>query len=288
MIQQLHKDINGTGIYLGTAPREKVNGTKFVSTASEVPLHFTIPTHLELCFTPKPPSRLYFYVGKPNPPPGGQTPLSDFRGVWRDLRPTLRESLVRRGMLYERRYYNEHWGMPLDPLQTKSWQQMFLTDDKRVVESMASAQHFTVIWDEYDNLLLEHVARVFKVHPATGEEYWSTHFNVLHAATNYIPYLWDSRVFHSPKSWAIGHLIRCINYLRVSLLGLPYGHDMVYLDDRSPISWEDAVHIRQVIHNHTWMFDWRARDMLLLDNYRTAHGRTPWFSGDRKVYVAWN
>eukprot|EP01031_Cornospumella_fuschlensis_P038660 gene38661-46998_t len=75
VVAGIHKDSEGTGLYLGTAPRTKIPGTRFTSSASEVVASATIPTHLELCYTPAPPARLYFFAEKPNSPPGGQTPL---------------------------------------------------------------------------------------------------------------------------------------------------------------------------------------------------------------------
>lgn len=68
-------------VYLGTTPRNRVSGTRFVSTSTEVSMLATIPTHLELPYTLQPPRRIYFFCQTPNPPPGGQTTLSDFRQV---------------------------------------------------------------------------------------------------------------------------------------------------------------------------------------------------------------
>lgn len=296
LIGQLHRDVNGTGIYLGTAPRVRVPNTRFVSTASEIPRIFSIPTHLELCFTPHPPPRLYFFAEQPNPPPGGQTPFTDFRQVWRDMPEELKERLITRGMVYQRRYYNARPKMRFrtrkawntDVMQHKSWQDMYETSNRTLVEEMSREQQFTPTWDTRFNLLLTHPADVFKIHPVTQEPYFSTHFNVLHASTHIVPYLWDAQLFNSKKTLLLGAVISLITQLRVHLAGYPYGHDVIHADTNTSVSFEDGVTIRKLILKNTWQFDWLKNDVMLLDNLRIAHGRTPWFEGERRVYVAWN
>lgn len=118
-VGHLHPDIT-TDIYLGTTPRFRVNGTRFIFTASEAPRFVTIPTHIELSFSPSPPPRIYFYANVVNPAPGGQTPLTDFRQVWRDLSPQLKEKMARKGLVYERWYRHEK-NPANDPLVHKTW-----------------------------------------------------------------------------------------------------------------------------------------------------------------------
>jgi alpha-ketoglutarate-dependent taurine dioxygenase len=119
LIGHIHPDIT-TDIYLGTTPRHRVNGTRFIFTASEAPKFVSIPTHIELSFSPLPPERIYFYANIVNPAPGGQTPLTDFRQVWRDLSPSLKEKMKTKGLAYERWYRHEK-NHPIDPLVHKTW-----------------------------------------------------------------------------------------------------------------------------------------------------------------------
>jgi hypothetical protein len=119
LIGHIHPDIT-TDIYLGTTPRHRVNGTRFVFTASEAPRFVSIPTHIELSFSPLPPERIYFYASIVNPAPGGQTPLTDFRQVWRDLSPSLKSKMKTKGLAYERWYRHEK-NHPIDPLVHKTW-----------------------------------------------------------------------------------------------------------------------------------------------------------------------
>lgn len=289
LIALFHEDESGTGIYLGTAPRQKINGTRYVSTASDIPRPITIPTHIELSFTPNPPRRLYFYAEQPNPGEGGQTTYSDFQAVWeKELSSVTKERLLSRGMIIERRYHNEQILRPFDPLVTKSWQNMFQTKNKTIATDLALQQHFTPIWDKDDNLLLKHRQLVIREHPDSHQMFWATHFNVLHAETYEIPYAWSAQVFESKGSLLIAWFAKVLLWVRHDVLGLPYGHNMIFADDDSPIDVETALEIRKAISRQTWIFDWKEHDVMILDNHRIAHGRSPWFTGTRKVYVAWH
>jgi alpha-ketoglutarate-dependent taurine dioxygenase len=289
VISRFHRSSRGTGIYLGTAPRQKMSGTRFVSTASDIPSLITIPTHIELSFTPNPPQRLYFYSDKTNNPPGGQTTYSDFKGVWKDLSKKTKDTLLSRGMTIERRYHNGNQMHPIDIMVTKSWQEMFKTDDKFIANELAFAQDFTPIWDENDNLMLKHEQLIIRNHTITEQPYWATHFNVLHAETYEIPYAWSAQLFNSKTSLMLSYFFVCLYTIRIKLLGLPYGHNMVWTDTETSVENSIAMEIRRTIMKNTWIFDWKENDMMILDNHRIAHGRSPWFDmSERKVYVAWN
>jgi alpha-ketoglutarate-dependent taurine dioxygenase len=287
VIAGIHSESEGTGVYLGTAPRKKIEGTRFVSSASEISGTAAIPVHLELCYTPFPPPRLYFFVEQLNTGIGGQTPLADFRQVWRDFPIDLKNKILKRGLLYKRRYYNEDLGKLVDPLQHKSWQAMFLTSNKSVVEEMSRSEGFDPHWDESDNLLLTHRAVIYRNHNNTNEDYWSTHFNVLHAGTTTVPLAYAAQILDDSRALLPYFVLSWMIYIRHDILKQPYGHDMVYGDDESEMSWNDAMTIRKLIYKNTWIFDWKVGDMLILDNHRIAHGRMPFYGGSRKVYVAW-
>ena len=59
--------------------------------ASELPGFYPIPAHNEMSFTAHPPDHIFFACTI-EPEKFGETPLVDFRGVWRDLDPALREA----------------------------------------------------------------------------------------------------------------------------------------------------------------------------------------------------
>jgi alpha-ketoglutarate-dependent taurine dioxygenase len=58
-----------------------------------------------------------------------------------------------------------------------------------------------------------------------------------------------------------------------------------FLGDGSPIPESALDNIRTAYRVTSVEFPWQARDLLLLDNMLTAHGRNP-FTGQRRVAVA--
>ena len=74
---------------LRTSPRDAVKPGGYVFSASELPGFYPIPAHNEMSFTAHPPRRIFFACTIA-PEKFGETPLVDFRGVWRDLDPELR------------------------------------------------------------------------------------------------------------------------------------------------------------------------------------------------------
>lgn len=284
IISTFHEDMVAEP-YLGTTPRYHINGTKFIQSASEAPKFVSIPTHIELSFFKYVPKRIYFYASEVNPPPGGHTPLTDFGAVWEKLSPTLKEKMLDKGLLYHRWYRHEK-NRPVDPLVHKTWQAMFLTTDKEDIVKRAAEQGFNASWDEKDDLLLQHEAVITRTHSETKKEFWCTHFNVLHAATVAVPYAWDAQILDSKVSALVAFVFHVwVNGRR--WLGYHYGANVLYADDESEISWDEAMHIRKVISRNSWIFGYEKNDMVMLDNNRVAHGRTPWFEGARSVMVAY-
>jgi alpha-ketoglutarate-dependent taurine dioxygenase len=128
---ELHPNLSNE--YLGTSPRRQVENTTYVFSASEFPGYIVIPVHCELSFLPNPPSALIFYAHQPTST-GGETPLSDFAAVWKDLDANIRESFAISNMTlkYVREYFDENkWN--LNPFLTKAWQQMFSTQNRFVL-----------------------------------------------------------------------------------------------------------------------------------------------------------
>jgi hypothetical protein len=163
---------------------------------------------------------------------------------------------------------------------------MFLTSDKETVARLSAEQGYHATWDEHDDLLLTHVAVMTRINAATAEEFWCTHLNVLHAATVAVPYAWDAQLLNSKKSALVALVVHLIVHGRKAL-GYHYGANTLYADDQSELEWAEAMHIREVISRNTWVYDYEQGDVVMLDNHRLAHGRTPWVEGERSVLVAY-
>lgn len=284
LIYGWHPDIEAD-VYLGTTQRRRIAGTRFIQSATEAHRVASIPTHIELSFSKMPPKRLYFFANEVNPPPGGFTPLTDFAQVWDDLSPTLKNKMLTRGLLYERWYRHEK-NRQIDPLVHKTWQAMFLTENRTHIVEKSVEQGYTATWDEHDDLLLKHEAVITRKHSETGREFWCTHLNVLEATTFAVPFAWDAQIFRSKVSALLALTFQALLSIRAAL-GYHYGANTLYADDESLMLFEEVMHIRKTISRNTWMFPYEQGDVLMIDNHRLAHGRTPWYNGKRSVYVAY-
>lgn len=126
--------------YLGTSPRDKKSG--FVFSASELPAHYPIMQHCEMSFLPSAPRRLFFYCHV-EPEYGGETPICDFRKVYLDLDPKIREEFERKGVKHIRNYASPNES-GTNGFQLKKWTDMFHTTDKKVVEENAKKMELSV------------------------------------------------------------------------------------------------------------------------------------------------
>jgi alpha-ketoglutarate-dependent taurine dioxygenase len=113
--------------YLGTSPRDAV--TDYVFSASELPGFYPIPQHCEMTFTRTPPRRIFFWCDIEPAAGSGETPLVDFRKVWRDLPAPVRERFAGRGLRLIRNYAGPGT-QKSDLWQLKRWDEMFQTTER--------------------------------------------------------------------------------------------------------------------------------------------------------------
>ena len=150
---------------------------------------------------------------------------------------------------------------------------------------MALEKGFNSTWSASGDLLLTHYAEIFRRHEATDEEYLNMHFNVLHGNSFAVPFFWSAQIFQSKISAILGYVMYAWVEAR-AVMGYGYGHDMVYASDLSEVSFDEAMILRKAISRETWIYDHQKGDIVMLDNHRIAHGRSPYFSGNRRVLVA--
>lgn len=223
-----------------------------VYTTTEYPARLSIPQHNENAYQDDWPMRLMFCCVSPAED-GGQTPLSNIRAVTQAIPLELRQAFQQRGLRYVRHY---HPGIDL------SWQEVFQTDQPQQVEAFCTAHGIDWCWDGAGLLQTVQHRPALANHPK-GELLW---FNQAH-------------LFHQ-SALAGG--------TRSALKNI-YGDQALPRDvlfgDGSVIPDAVLEDIRAAYAAHTFVFDWQAQDVLLLDNMLVAHGRAP-FRGERKVLVA--
>lgn len=233
-----------------SSPRSSVKGHIYTST--DYPPDQPIFLHNENSYAHTWPLKIFFYCHR-EPAVGGETPIADVREVYRDVPPEIRERLESKGILYVRNF-SEHVGL--------TWQAVFQTDDREQVEAYARERGYELEWTDGGGLRTRRSGAASYDHPRTGERVWFNHATFFHVST----------------------LAPMIREALLSQFGEERLPNNTYYGDGSPIEPDVLDTLRAVYDRHTVKFPWRRRDVLMLDNMLTAHGRMP-FEGERKILV---
>lgn len=236
----------------GSTPRSHIE--KGVYSSTEYPATQWIDQHNEQSYTLKWPGWIWFYCDIAARQ-GGATPVADSREVWKRIDPALRRLFSDKRVMYVRNY-----GTGLD----LPWQKVFNTDRREDVEEFCAVNQIQYEWGgDGEALRTRQVCQTELQHPQTGEMVW---FNQAH----------------------LFHVSSLPEDLRESLLDAFSVEDLprhAFFGDGTPIDDAMLAEIRDVYERTMLAFDWRAGDLMMLDNLLMSHGRAP-FSGPRRVLVA--
>ncbi|HYG27041.1 MAG TPA: TauD/TfdA family dioxygenase [Caulobacteraceae bacterium] len=246
----------------GNAQRSAIAGRVFEAT--RVAPHFRITLHQEMAYLPRYPTKVAFYCRLPSQT-GGETILADMRQIDAAVDRKLYDRLKAEGLIHTRNFRAK--SSPDDPPFLKfhrSWMDTFGTDDPRKAEADCETMGLEYEWQDDGSLSAIYRSSGFATHPDTGREIW---FNQIQS-----------------NAWSV-------------ILGDDYALQAAYYaDGRTPrselrfgdgqlIPQEDIDTLMTVFDAHSTAFPWQAGDIMLLDNFYTAHGRNP-FTGDRDVQVS--
>ncbi len=229
-----------------SSPRHEVSDRIYTST--DYPAEQTIFLHNEGTYWMKWPQKIYFCCVTA-PASGGETPIADCRRIYDSIDPEIRKRFTE--VMYVRNY-NDGFGL--------TWETVFQTTDKSVVEEYCRANLIQYEWKEGNRLRTRAVRPTTITHPATGESIWFNHATFFHVTT-----------LESP--------VRETLLTEFKEEDLPYN---TYYGDGSPIEQTVLDVLRAAYQREKVMFSWQEGDVLLLDNQTIAHGRSP-YSGARKV-----
>ena len=272
--------------YYGTSPRNLVNGTQHVYTASELPSYYPIMQHCEMSYAKHPPVTLFFYCHV-EPVYGGETPLCDFRKVYREIDPAIREEFDRRGVTTVRNYSGLESKNRFNLFELKKWNEIFLTDDKAEVERQCREQEIEYEWLGNDKLRLKHRTPAAIVHPSTHDKVWFNHLQVFHPSAAEVEYEYIHKRQHRAKTLFWSMLTKAMVRAK-SLTSSPIEQSMnVLFGDGTPVPDSYVRHIEDIIWRNLVIFPWRKNDVLVIDNFSTSHGRLP-YEGPREILVAWS
>ncbi|HYP53251.1 MAG TPA: TauD/TfdA family dioxygenase [Pyrinomonadaceae bacterium] len=237
----------------GASPRVKLGAGVYTST--EYPAHFALPLHNELSYARRWPELLFFRCVRPASR-GGQTSLADSRSVLKNLDAEVVRRFKSKRIMYVR---NLH-----DGAGTRySWQEAFETEDRSAVEDLCRAGGAEFAWKTDGGLRLREVRPATAVHRLTGEEVW---FN---QADGFHPSALDAETYAELRALMPEEEFRLNSF---------YG-------DGEPLEAASLAHVREVLRRERVLVEWRAGDVLVVDNMLACHGRMP-FEGQRKVVLA--
>jgi alpha-ketoglutarate-dependent taurine dioxygenase len=270
--------------YLGTSPRNAL--TEHVFNASELPPFYPIPQHLEMSFVKEPPSRILFSCLVAPAAPGGETPLCDFRAVYRDLDPGVRARFLERGVRNVRNYSGPTSKRLASPWQLKPWHELFGTTDRGRVEEICREQDFQLEWLPGGRLRLVNVQPAARPHPVSKEPVWFNHAQVFHLSQAEGEYRRIARRQDRLRMVALALVARSLSLVQRSLLDEDELAMHCTYGDGSPIPLSDMEAVRDAIWKNLRTFRWQRGDVVWLDNRAISHGRMP-YRGPRRVVVAW-
>ncbi len=236
----------------GATPRIELQ--KDVYTSTEFPADQEIELHNELSYVLQPPRKIAFCC-LTAAREGGQTQIADVHEIYNKLDASIVEEFKRRGGWMLKRNYHYGFGPSVfSAFKLDSLEKIREYCAREQVEfNQVSEQHF----------MTRQVRDVVHSHPVTSKPLWMNHVAFWHP-DNLLP---DVRAklseMFSPEDF-------------------PYS---TYYGDGTPIDSAVIAEISQLYRKVEVAFEWKAGDVMLLDNWRVAHGRKP-FVGERKVIVS--
>lgn len=272
--------------YYGTSPRNLVAGTKYVFTASELPAHYPIMQHCEMSYVKNPPVNIFFYCHT-EPTYGGESPICNFRKVYAELNPKVREAFDTKGIITVRNYSGLESKSRFNLFELKKWNEIFLTSNKAEVEKQCREQGIEFEWLAGGNLRLLHHTPAAIEHPATKEKVWFNHLQVFHPHGADTEYAYIHAHQKRAKTFFWKTFLSAMVKLK-SLTTKPINQSMnVLFGDGSPVPDSYVEHVQEIIWKNIVIIPWKKNDVMALDNFSTSHGRLP-YEGERDILVSWS
>lgn len=238
-------------VYRSTPRTELARG---VYTATEYPAGLPIPLHNENAYQRDWPMLLFFFCQQPADKGGGQTTLADTGAITERIDQSIRMKFAERKIMYVRNYRKDI-DLP--------WTTVFQTNSRLDVERYCAAHGMTFEWTGAGNLKTRQVCDAVQVHPHTGAVLWFNQAHLFH------PSSLDLRTRK-----AMSRMFKDDDLPRNASYG-----------DGSALDETDLMSIRAAYDKEAVGVDWETGDLLLLDNMRICHGRSP-YRGTRKVLTA--
>ncbi len=230
-----------------SSPRSEIGDQVYTST--DHPKDQVINMHNELSYSQKWPRWIAFYCHTPAET-GGETPIADVRKVLEYLSPETQQAFRNKGIMY-RRLLQKGIGL--------GWQQVFQTEDKKVMEADCINRGIDFEWLGEDKVVIRWKKEAIINHPETNEAVWFNH-----------GYFFNEYTLNEDVRLAFE-----------SSEELPFN---TFFGDGSLIPKEMLQEIEYAFNKARLKFLWKKGDVLVLDNMLMAHGRES-FEGERSIRV---
>ncbi len=260
-------------VYKGDTPRREVGNNVYHSTAESDDVW--VPPHQEVSGGDRKqmPQYISFFCSTPPQAGMGQTVVANVKNITEEIKqalPALWEKLRTTPLTYTARYLPEgsaytRWIQTLNPSHA-TIKARFGSEDRQVVEQKFREEGLIYRWDE--KWLVVSRSGI----PGTIQSEGITLF----CNQIYVDIL-------SPKlcgGWW--------KYLAATTILYPTESSRqfdVQFDDGTPISLEEASTILNILEKHQVGRDWKAGDLIFVDNVATMHGKTA-HKGSREVRAA--
>ncbi len=240
-----------------------------VYTSTEAPPEFKIPLHNELSCTDKPPQFFCLFCQIAPQAGTGQTLLGRTRDVTDEIakHEHLWSTYDGKSLKYISRHPSEgSFFTSVNPAH-KPWQEVFETNDRAEVEAICQEKGFTWRW-------LGDWIEITRIAPATLGPDGHLDF----------PYWFNQAHLYHPNPRKHG------GYLNDFMYNLLYIHPETRPYDIEFTTGEEldeelVYQVYDILDQKTIYFDWQAGDVLILDNFKTMHGKAP-HDGPRRVLVS--
>ena len=236
-----------------SSPRREVD--RGVYTSTQYPSDRSIFLHNEQSYNLSFPLSISFYC-QCVADEGGRTPIADCRRIYSRILPEVSEMLIARKYCYTRNF-DGRFGLP--------WQTAFGVTSSDEVESYCCSNEIQFEWlgGRGTRLRTSQIRDVVATHPINGDRAWFNHLAFFHIST-----LEPDLMSLMREVYPTGN----------------YPNSTTYANG-APIEENIVAHIRDAYVAETKYFNWKAHDILLLDNLLTSHGREA-FKGNRVVLAA--
>jgi alpha-ketoglutarate-dependent taurine dioxygenase len=268
-------DACGLGERCSTAdydfPRTMLNHN--IYTSSDLPEDVVVYLHHEKPRSKEPPHHIYFCCVIP-PAAGGGTIFANAAAIWRDIPKSIQDKVIEYGVLYRQYFHRSCKKFTLlkkllGQKGVRSWQEYYLTDDKKVVEEKLVRGEATWSWVNAEkDLILQMLLPGVVNHPITQEMLW---FN----SSAYLNF----HVHKAPQGLKNFHKQLARRYITskdVLSMVCHYGNGQSFAP-------QEISAIQEVLDLHSSVLTWQQGDFMIVDNFTFMHGKQP-HKGERLLY----